>query len=929
MKAKITITLLILFCANAAAQCFYPPVKNYRKQDYNAGAQNWSICQDKSGNMYFANNGVLEFDSREWILHYAGNRTAVRSVFWDSKSERLYYGATEEFGYFNQKSDNLFEKTVLTDSLGFQMEDVWEILRLGQNIWLRENNNVFRYGPGGCRKYEFPDKVAVSCIIRDSINIFVNNKGLFSFNGQVFSEVKAAEPLRKLRICAILESGTGLELVSSDKGIFHIENGTLIKDESSLSRELARANVYCAKANGRYTAYGTVEKGVYIYDKENAEVIHLDTESGLQNNTVLSLFFDREGSLWLGLNRGIDCVELNSPFYKLSSNSNEIGSGYAAVNYMGKLWIGSNQGLYFLEKENEIKAIPQIRGQIWSLLKHNNTLFCSCDKGIYIIEGDAGPRLIPLNGCWKLEVLRNREDFLLGSSYDRLFLLQNINGKWQFAGYIQGFEESSKVFEEDIDGSIWFSHWVKGLFRLNIDYEAKKVSSVEFFSKAQNFPQDWGNVPIEFDNGIIFKTDKGFYSYNSIQQRALPREDLNSLFSSPPAGTSVYQCRDRSMIFSSSELQAICRPDSRGRWVMDSLSLKPLCSQRIQGFEDVLELDNGLVMLNTEDGYAIIRSHMEAGDGSNSQVYIKRVTARSGNRDSLIFNSRGNKASMAILLPYRDYSLSFHFACPWYSSGEQSSFSYCLENYDKLWSDYSPAVVKEYTHLPHGRYIFKVRCQSPGREGFSETSISIEIKAPWYKQTWAYIVFTFLVVILAFGVGILIKNKLDKHLRKIEIEKDKELKTKQLALDLERKSQDLTVSTMNIISKNETLMDIDSLLEKAIDCIGSDRNRSLSILNKIHKNIQQSLQHDDVWNKFEANFDIVYNDFLKRLKARYPKLTPTDLKTCAYLKMGLSSKEIAPLLNITLRSVEMNRYRLRKKLELSRDCNLSDFFDSI
>ena len=76
---------------------------------------------------------------------------------------------------------------------------------------------------------------------------------------------------------------------------------------------------------------------------------------------------------------------------------------------------------------------------------------------------------------------------------------------------------------------------------------------------------------------------------------------------------------------------------------------------------------------------------------------------------------------------------------------------------------------------------------------------------------------------------------------------------------------------------------------------------------------------------FEKNFDIVYDEYLTRLGNTFPELTVSDKKLCAYLKMDLSSKEIAPLMNLTYRSVEMTRYRLRKKLNLSREQNLIEF----
>jgi FixJ family two-component response regulator len=82
---------------------------------------------------------------------------------------------------------------------------------------------------------------------------------------------------------------------------------------------------------------------------------------------------------------------------------------------------------------------------------------------------------------------------------------------------------------------------------------------------------------------------------------------------------------------------------------------------------------------------------------------------------------------------------------------------------------------------------------------------------------------------------------------------------------------------------------------------------------------------EDDWESFARHFDQVHTDFIKRLKEKYPQLSPKDLKLCAYLRMNLVSKEIAPLLNISVRGVEISRYRLRKKMQLHAEVNLTDY----
>ena len=107
-----------------------------------------------------------------------------------------------------------------------------------------------------------------------------------------------------------------------------------------------------------------------------------------------------------------------------------------------------------------------------------------------------------------------------------------------------------------------------------------------------------------------------------------------------------------------------------------------------------------------------------------------------------------------------------------------------------------------------------------------------------------------------------------------------------------------------------------------------DRAKALRRLQKIQADIRENIDHDDSWQKFEHNFDSVYETYLKRLRKEFPRLTGGDMRLCAYLKMNLSSKDIASMMNMSVRSVEMARYRLRQKLGLTRESNLSDFLQN-
>ena len=128
---------------------------------------------------------------------------------------------------------------------------------------------------------------------------------------------------------------------------------------------------------------------------------------------------------------------------------------------------------------------------------------------------------------------------------------------------------------------------------------------------------------------------------------------------------------------------------------------------------------------------------------------------------------------------------------------------------------------------------------------------------------------------------------------------------------------------MHIVSKNEFIGEIKQHLNGILK---ESANKTVSKdLNKIVKQIDQNIATDKDWEQFQIHFDRVHGDFSKRIRSAFPGLTPQEMKLCAYLRLNLSTKEIAQLMHISVRGVEISRYRLRKKLGLEREVNLLEF----
>jgi DNA-binding CsgD family transcriptional regulator len=134
---------------------------------------------------------------------------------------------------------------------------------------------------------------------------------------------------------------------------------------------------------------------------------------------------------------------------------------------------------------------------------------------------------------------------------------------------------------------------------------------------------------------------------------------------------------------------------------------------------------------------------------------------------------------------------------------------------------------------------------------------------------------------------------------------------------------------INLVRKNEILNEIKTDLYKIMSSLKKDESKETKQMILLTNNkIDSNIQSDDVLKRIEEQFDIIHNNFMLHLQERYPDLSVNERMMCAYLKMNLSTKEIAPLLNMSIRGVETLRYRLRKKFDLSRDENLIDFLNS-
>jgi DNA-binding CsgD family transcriptional regulator len=355
----------------------------------------------------------------------------------------------------------------------------------------------------------------------------------------------------------------------------------------------------------------------------------------------------------------------------------------------------------------------------------------------------------------------------------------------------------------------------------------------------------------------------------------------------------------------------------------------------IANFEELFLLNDAISIIPNANGFALW--NMSA---SSSPQHLQIIKIESIKSNTLLHVNTGAD-DVFLTVPYKNNSLRFYYKLLDYTNLSDLSYSCQLDN--GAWEEQTSGI-KDYENIGIGKHTFRVKVDFGNSDEFNESvvihSLAFEILPPWYRTLWAYIVYALLFISFCVAVWYWDDRRIKLKKRQLEIKQRKQihlkeqeisqLKTERLEIEVKHKNQELANTAINLARKNEVLTEIkDDLLKISEDMkieepdMPSLRRKIFRLNNKITENILQ----DDNLKKFEEHFDLVHSNFMEHLTKKYPELTANERKMCAFIKMNLSSKEIAPLLNISIRGVETLRYRLRKKIGLKHEGNLITFLN--
>jgi DNA-binding CsgD family transcriptional regulator len=954
MKGLFLFVLVYLLPAIVCGQnpIGLPEIINYSNTTYKGGIQNWDIQQDSNGVMYFANNdGLLTFNGRFWKLYPLPNKTIIRSVKINAEG-KIYVGGQDEIGYFLPDQNGILHYTslkALIPEKQKQFSDIWDIVVLGEQVFFRTVEKVFQLKDHTIHVY--PSKEIWDFIGKADNKLYaqIRGKGIFYFKNNKWELVNDQAEILYNTITAILPYDENNLLITTLKsGLFLFDDqGKLTRKVTPIDNLLKNARIFCALklADNKY-AFGTTSAACLIIDRNGKLVQRFSFNEGVQKNNIRSIFVDRHQNLWLGLDDGIDFIAYDSPLRRIFPDKNKQVTGYSTRIYNNTLYLGTSNGLFATSlnatqedisySSETFQEVANTAGQVWSITEINNKLLLGHEDGAFVVEKQAATPIYSHIGTWLFQPVSSvyPVEGIISGTYNGLHYIQANGGQFREVGAIAGLQQPLRFIHFDqINNTVWSSHPYRGVYMARLTPDRKKIQDLKLFTDQHGLPSILNNFVFYVKSRLAVATEKGIYEYHAGQKKFIPSAYFQDIFKQKKIQYLKEDPEGNIWFVSDNQVGVVDFKRKTDQQAFAVVYFPELNSKLVAGFEHIYPYDAYNVFVGANKGVYHINYDKYIRNTKQLNVLLTEVRLLS-KPDSVIYGGYPDpEPDNQIRLKNSLNSLRFEFSSTLFEQHNTIEFSYKLEGFDKTWSEWSAKSEKDYTNLSHGDYTFKVKARNNLGSETKEINYIFTVLPAWYESNMAYLLYFLMIALGIYALGRWQTRKhkavqvrlMQKH--QFDLEKSENeiirLQNEKLENEVGFKNKELAITTLHLTQRGKLLLRIKEELydlQKA-----GDSNDHYDKIKKLIRLLDDTEKSDADWNQFALHFDQLHNNFLNTLKQKFPHLSQNDLKTCAYLKMNLSSKEIAQLLGITIRGVEVSRYRLRKKLQITSEVNLFDY----
>ncbi len=922
MRINIIKSLLVIFLVptSMSFECFSferenPVVLPFLVNDFELRNQNWAISQcPKSKYIYFANSeGLVVYNGISWQTNILKENLPVRSVL-AHKSGKIFTGSFEEFGYWGYDQVGKLGYTSLSSLTEIENNDeIWKIYLMDNKVYFQSFTSIYIYDFETVEKAMAPYTMLFLHKVHDQLVAQIIEVGLFSFHGDEFTQIPGSEIFAETKVHSIIPYDEHKWLVCTDNEGIYIYDGSEFKYFPSEASEFLKSFTCNAAVQLSDTtfAFGSILNGLIITDKSGNIQRAFNAGNGLKNNTVLSLYKDTDSGLWAGMDEGANYIDLLSPYTHYKSRIGTLGTIYAMLRYNDHLYIGTNHGLFRsgIEKKGHIynfpdlEFIPESHGQVWSLELIDDQIICGHNDGTFLVKDRQIQKISDITGGWSYIPYGK---YVLGGTYTGIIVLEKgANGQWQFRNKINNFLEPTRYLEDDYMGYLWASHHQKGIFKIELSENLETAKKVEYYPDIDG--KSFNIKVFKINNRVVFTTPEGIYTYDFVRNEIIPFKALAENIGDFKNASHINNYYRNEYWFIKEDKLALFE-----------IALDFSTRKKYEIFQDNINLPQRRIQPVRMDEQTLLIPNPQNFDAYNLAMHHSRNQLSRINFEKIVFY--GSKDTIVFFknLPEKKIKWNINNLIVYFSDtslfeNPGRSYYYRIPELEQSWQS-TTSNHFTYLDLKHGRYTLEIRNSNNNLFQFAFT-----IATPWYHSYTAWIIYSIAFLLLLWGLIVFFRFEINRQKELVAME----IKQSTLEKELDYKSYELMLTMRHLLLKDRILKDLD----KQITSIKENSSKYPVIsINNMKKIINQGLGTQSVeWENAMNNLKLSQQGFFKSLKEKYPKLTPNDLRLCSYLRMNFNTKEIAQLLNISTRGVEISRHRLRKKLNLSQDENLVEF----
>ncbi len=767
-----------------------PFIRNYSPKEYRADIQNWAIVQDDRGVMYFGNNlGVLEYDGVAWRLLRLPNKSYVRSLAKDANG-RVYVGGVGDFGYLTSDARHgsifvsLLSQVPETER---NFADVWGIYATPAGVYFRTASHLFRWSEDS-RQIKFWKATTSfhgSFEVNETLYLRQWEIGLLKLEADSLVLLPGGAQFANERVYVMLPFPGDPQkiLVGTRTQGLLIFNGASFLPFKTVADDFLKANlIYQPGAlmqNGSMVL-GTLLGGAVIIDSRGRVLQKIDKAAGLLDNSVLCVYPDQAGVLWLGLGNGIARVETGSTLTFYDVRRGLAGNVYRMHRHQGILYAAGNVGVFYLDKSTStFKAVSGIANLSLGFLSAGEQLLAATVDGVYRIHHDrAAPVRLSAQKDFESNVLcRSRSDSnrVFVGLFNGLASLRFSQGQWRDEGKLPNIQEEIRTIISLENGGLWLGTSAQGVIRVTFEYTEggppfEPHARIERLSTAHGLPEG-GAAVWEVNGRPYFVSPNGVFRFDEQNTSFVADSTFNvvSSLGSVDAFTLRQDNRGRVWVcFGREPAMGTPLPGGSYHWLH-----APLVRFADEVIQTIYPENDGVVWFGSAYGAIRYDSNQPQDYAESYAALIRRVIA---GRDSVIYvGGHGTSNPRTAAIRYQDNALRFEFAAPSFAQEERNQFQTFLENFEPGWGLWSTEHVKEYTNLPPGQYRFRVRAKNIYEHESAAAEYAFAVLPPWYRTWWAYGSYALLLGLLIFTADrlqrrrLLRKERTRAQLREVEL----------------------------------------------------------------------------------------------------------------------------------------------------------------